>query len=195
MHPDPWFTVVVIGDDELLGRVEPALRQDPALLVTATVDAHRAVEVTVDRAPDVVIVADPPGGDGQVTAAAIGAELGVRLPATRILVIADPAAPSTPEDLIDGWVGGVVPAAAIDELAPTVRQMALGEAHLDPPLAAAVLARHHAASSDLTPTEAEVVGRIAGGATVDDIARQYAVSARMVRLHAGGALTRLHPAV
>jgi two-component system, NarL family, response regulator DesR len=191
----PSFTVVIVGDDALRHRVEPLLEGRDSLLVIGSVDADQGVTTALGRAPDVVVIADQPGG-GE-TAASLGGQIGAALPATRLLVVTQGRPATDPASLIDAWVGGVVDLDAGMPLAEAVERLALGEGILDAGLAAAVLERHRAGTGTgvepLTATEDEVLTRLAAGAEVDVLAAEYAVSARLVRQHAGGALARLHP--
>jgi DNA-binding NarL/FixJ family response regulator len=150
----------------------------------------------VGRAPDVVVLGDVGRAD-DVDAGALAASLGRALPASRLLVAVHDDAVGDPHALIDGWVGGVVhlDAEGAMSLVEAIECLALGEGLLDATLARAVLERHRQTSgvAPLTPTEEEVLARLADGASAETLAGEYAVSPRLVRLHAGGALARLHP--
>ena len=192
---EPSFTVVLVGDLEACESLAAPIRESESLLLTGVVEASDATAI-VGRAPDVVVLVDVGRGDG-VDAGALAASLGRALPASRILVAAHDDAIGDPQALIDGWVGGVVhlDTDGHTSLVEAIECVALGEGLLDAALARAVLERHrgHTTVAPLTPTEEEVLGRLADGASAETLASEYAVSPRLVRLHAGGALSRLHP--
>ncbi len=189
----PSIGVVIVGESTVRTRIEEEIARRDDQLVIGSVDADQGVATAVGRAPDVVIITSPPGGDPDIVE--LGRAIGAALPATRILVATDGGSAANPEGLIDAWVCGVVDLADGVSVADAVEQVFLGEAILDPPLAGAVLARHGQGGSAnrLTATEEEVLNRVAAGDTVDALAADYAVTARLVRLHLGGALARLHP--
>lgn len=189
----PSFTVVVVGDDEFRQRAEPLLQERDTLLVIGSVDADTAVATTVGRSPDVVVIAEPPSPG--TTAAELAVQIGAALPASRVLVVTHGGPSPDPSGLIDAWVGGVLDLDAGPPLADAVEWIALGEGIVDAGLATATLDRHRAGASSvpLTATEEEVLTRLAEGAETDALATEYAVTPRLVRLHAGGALSRLHP--
>ena len=190
---EPSFTVVLIGDPDACERLAGPIRDRASLLLTGIVDHHEAAATVVGRAPDVVVLIGP-GGQGCETTL-LATELGRALPASRLLVVVEDGQTVDAAALIDGWVGGVVSIDGPIALVDAIEAVASGEALIDAGLAAAVLARHQAGGSSvpLTATEQEVLRRLAEGATVDTLAAEYAVSPRLVRQHAGGALARLHP--
>jgi DNA-binding NarL/FixJ family response regulator len=190
----PRFTVVLVGDAEFLAEAEPAIQASDDLLVIGAVDYDQAGSTAVGRAPDVVVISET-GRPGDSAATDVARRVGAALPASRILVVAHGPAHTDPDRLIDSWVGGVIDLDGPDDLASAIERLALGEGFVSAPLAAAILSRHRAGSTPapLSVTEEEVLGRLADGAAVADLADEYAVSPRLVRLHAGGSLARLHP--
>lgn len=190
---EPCFTVVLVGDEEFIAWAEPQIQGSTSLLGIGSVGADQAVATAVGRAPDVVVIADPPGPDG-TSAAELSRQIGATLAACRELLVARDGATTDADSLIDAWVGGVIRFGSAD-LAEAIEQLGFGEALLDQPLAAAVLERHRAGRSpvELSPTEHEVITRLAAGDTPVVLAEEYAVTPRMVRLHASGPLARLHP--
>jgi DNA-binding NarL/FixJ family response regulator len=191
---EPSFTVVIVGDADFIAAVEPQVQASTALLGIGSVGADQAVATSIGRAPDVVVIADPPGPEGP-SAAELAGEIGEALAASRILIVRRDGSAASPDEMIDHWVGGVVDHDSGVDLATAVELLACGEAMLDAPLAASVLQRHSDGRSPvaLSPTEEEVITRMAGGASAETLADEYAVTPRLVRLHAGGALARLHP--
>jgi DNA-binding NarL/FixJ family response regulator len=190
---EPSFTVVLVGDPDVCERLAGPIRDRASLLLTGIVTRDEAAATVVGRAPDVVVLvaAGSPGSD----TAGLAADLGRALPASRLVVVVDDGQVVDPSALIDAWVGGIVAIDGPVALVDAIEGVACGEGLLDAGLAAAVLQRHHdgASSVALTATEEEVLRRLADGATVEALAAEYAVSPRLVRQHAGGALARLHP--
>lgn len=189
----PCFTVVLVGDDAFIGRNEPEVQALDELLVIGAVGWDQAVATAVGRSPDIVAVQVGPGEEPVVADAVVRIATG--LPATRILAVTTGQPVADAEALIAAGVASVVDIDGPDVLAETIGRLATGEAFLDPAFATAVLACHQAGGSTvpLTPTEKEVVKRLAAGDSVDALSVEYSVSQRLVRLHAGGAIARLHP--
>jgi DNA-binding NarL/FixJ family response regulator len=192
-NPEPSFTVVLVGDAEVCESLAGPIRQRHSLLLTGLVGYGEAATTVVGLAPDVVVIVGR-GGEG-VDTVELGAEFGRALPASRLLVAVQGDDRPDPAALIDAWVGGVIDLDGSIALADAIEWLACGEALVDPGLAAAVLERHGAGGSPiaLTATEHEVLRRLAEGTTVETLAAEYAVSPRLVRQHAAGALARLHP--
>ncbi|QGG96362.1 helix-turn-helix domain-containing protein [Actinomarinicola tropica] len=177
----------------------------PTVLVVAPADASPALVEAVEGEGIQVRSATPDELDGALTEAAVDvvvvvsgpeglaavARVARTTPATRYLAVADDLDPAA---ALDAGIGGVVAASAPpDVVRSAVRGLALGEGFLDAPLAREVLERHRREGIALTATEEEVLGRLARGDAAATIADDYAVTARLVRLHAGGALSRLLP--
>ena len=182
----PSLNVVVVAEPGTGSHLRELLDAAPGVTVIDVVGADALADTVAHGAPDVVVLADgQPGLDA-------AASIAPRATATRFVAVADGA--TTPEALVAGAVGAVVAGAAVDdELVAAVRGLALGEAVVDAALAAHVLARYRAADAprDLSPTEEEVLTRLAAGDSVATLADDYAVTPRLVRLHVGGALSRL----
>lgn len=192
-HVEPSFTVVLVGDADICESLAGPIRESESLLLTGVVRPEEAASTVVGRAPDVVVLVEAGSADS-AGLVELGASLGRALPATRFLLVAE-GSPADPGAYRDAWIGGVVAREGDVPLVDAIEWLAHGEGVLDPGLAAAVLARHEAGGSSvpLTPTEHEVLRRLAAGDSADVLAAEYAVSPRLVRLHAGGALARLHP--
>jgi DNA-binding NarL/FixJ family response regulator len=192
-HVDPSFTVVLVGDPDVCESLAAPMRESETLLITGIVGPDDTTAI-IGRAPDVVVlVHEDEASSGNLTSLAV--TLGRALPASRLLVAAKGARIADPSALIDGWVGGIVDVEGEVSLVESIERLATGEGLLDAGLAAAVLRRHAEGGSSvpLTPTEEEVLRRLAAGDSAETLAAEYAVSPRLVRLHAGGALARLHP--
>lgn len=185
MEPSP-PTVLVVGPPARTSAILIALTDAATALGDTTADELAG---TLARgAPDVLVVV---GGDAEL--AAVGAVL-PDAPATRALAVLDEAI--EPGHLVAAGIGAVVSAGAdAAMLAEAVSGLFHGEGFLDAALARHVLDAHRAAGPDaLSATEDEVLSRLAEGTDVATLADDYAVTPRLVRLHAGGALARLLPA-
>lgn len=191
--PGPTITVIVVGDGPIRESVEAAINQRESLIVVGSVDAAQTGETVVGLVPDVVIITEPTGDSA--SPAALAREIGGALPASRILTVYKGTGSVDPDPLIDGWIAGRVDLDSDVSVADAVEWVFRGEAVLDADLAAVVLDRHRQGASPfpMTPTEEEVLNRLAQGDPVEALAHDYAVTPRLVRQHAGGALARLHP--
>ncbi|MFI6477725.1 DNA-binding response regulator [Nonomuraea sp. NPDC050663] len=157
-------------------------------------DIHVIAEVTrgdeiVPRAletePDVAIVdIDLPVVDG-ITAAA---ELRVRRPQTRILVLTAMGQPGqVRRALSHGIEAFLVKDAPGDRLADAIRRTAAGLRVLDPELVAAAM---EYGESPLTQRETTVLREAARGASAEEIAQRLHLSTGTVRNYLTGAITK-----
>lgn len=183
----PSLNVVVAAVEPGAGaHLRELLDAAPGVSVLDVVGADTLADTVARGAPDVVVLAaGQPGLDA-------AASIAPRAAATRFVAVVDGVA--APEALVAASVGAVVAAEAVDaELVAAVRGLSLGEAFVDTALAGHVLARYRSADAPraLSPTEEEVLTRLAAGDDVATLADDYAVTARLVRLHVGGALSRL----
>lgn len=186
---DPLVTVVVGGADPA-GRdaVVAALGEHSRLAVVGNADANDVVAVAGDSVPDVVVLLDEPG------ATDAAATIGWMHPATRFLLVVDGPCTVTPAQVLDAGFGGVVDIGSSRDVAEAVDGLAHGEGFADADIASEVLDRRRRGESQrLSPTEEAVLERIAAGESVDAIGEDFVVAARLVRLHAGGAMARLGP--
>ncbi|MBK5223806.1 MAG: response regulator transcription factor [Acidimicrobiia bacterium] len=185
MQPRHRTTVLVVGSTDACARVAQAIdaADDLELFgVVATADADATV---ASGAPDIVVVSADPDGLG------VARRVAVASAATRTVAI--DVAGLDPDTIVDSGIGALACDAAPAVLA-VVRGLARGEGFIDASVARCLLDRHEAPGvHPLTPTEDEVLHRLAAGDTTDEIAADYAVSPRLVRLHAGGPLARLLP--
>jgi DNA-binding NarL/FixJ family response regulator len=183
------LTVLVVAPAHSAEHICGVLASDTDITLLGSVDAAGVDDALASGPADIVVIA---AGPTELDAAR---SLARSAAATRFVAVVD--GPVDPAALVDAGVGAVVDAGAVDELlVDAVRGIAHGEGFLDAPLAAFVLERHGAADGPgpLSPTEHEVLTRLAAGDSVAALADDYAVTPRLVRLHAGGALSRLLPA-
>jgi DNA-binding NarL/FixJ family response regulator len=198
---------VVVGDgagDVPAGRRDTVADALRAVGVTvATAHGHAAaVAAASDLVPDVLVLVD---GGSAVDRAALGracSELTVHTPATRLVVLAAVDDELAYETLLHGAFSVLAPApSAASVLADAVRGTARGESTLSPGCARRLVedADRAAAASDpfaptmrLTETEREVLSRLAAGEPVAAIAARHDVTARLVNLHTGYAVAKVH---
>lgn len=179
-------TALIVGSTDATSALRDRIAGE-TVDVVGTADADGLDEALAPGAVDVLVVVP---GASELAAAATALR---RSPGTRALAVTD--GPTDPAALVDAGIGGVIASSAADtDLAAAVVGLARGEGTLDAALARHVLEAHADPERDpLSPTEEEVLGRLAAGESVEAIAEDYAVTPRLVRLHAGGPLARLLP--
>ncbi|HSL57988.1 MAG TPA: hypothetical protein VK866_09120 [Acidimicrobiales bacterium] len=174
-------SVVVAGDDHHRRTVRAALAGHPDLRVVAEAgDAGGAVMAAAQTVPDVVVLHVDLGPDLARAAHRIEHDL----PGTAVVIVG----PCPPELALDTGAVAVI-ADDAPELADAVWGASRGEARLDAALAALLLT-DGPTGAELSPTEAEVLRRLAGHDAVERIAADYDVPARLVRVHARAAVDR-----
>jgi two-component system response regulator DesR len=155
--------------------------------VVASVAAGDAVLAgALSARPDVAVVdIDLPGMDG-LSAAALLRE---RLPSCRVLVLTALAVPGNLRRAlavqVAGFLGKDAPA---QDLIAAVRRVAAGERVIDPRVAVAAL---EVPVNSLSPREAEILQRYAGGSDPGDIAAELHLSYGTVRNYLASAVTKL----
>jgi DNA-binding NarL/FixJ family response regulator len=182
-------------------RVQALASQDDLVVVGEAPDAEQALRMILDLLPEMAVIwLDLPGLDG----VDLVSRLSDDLPAVRILVIGDDD--DRAYGALRAGAAGCVATGFDSETAPgLVRRVVRGETLLPPGCAERLLAELEALSADptrlvarplrLTPTEREVLGRLASGTSSDEIAELHQVPRRLVNLHAGFALAKLQRAV
>lgn len=178
----PPLTVLVAGAPDAVGAIVAAL-ESPRLRVETVTPEQLGTSLRAG-ASDVVVLTDEPA------AVAAVADAARTTPATRYLAVTSGMDPAV---ALDAGIGGVVAGSDPAALQGAVVGIALGEGFMDARLAQEVLDRHRQRGLELTATEEEVVSRLSSGDDAETIADEYAVTPRLVRLHAGGALSRLLP--
>jgi len=210
--PEPVTVVVADGDRDRRALLVRWLRSDGRYAVVAEADdAGAAVDAVTDRVPDVAFLAvDLPAGVASDPAAgAVPAEVadGIaaiavahrRRPAARLVAVAVDDDDRAYEALAAGAMGLYLwndpVAAAVDVAAGVAR----GEAPLTPGWAGRIIDEVRWLSREpglvptpeLTPTELEVLRRVAAGASPAAIAELHGVTVHLVGLHAGVAVTKV----
>ncbi len=163
--------------------------------------ADGLVDTLVDRVPDVVVL----GSDLGEHLIPIVAALVDRAPAIRLLAVVRVGDEPLIDRAVVAGVASVVPAGADGAaLAEAVERTARGEAPLTAAAAAAVLRGYRTLHQEpdrllvdapaLTPTELEVLRRLATGATPDQVAELHQVTPRMVLVSSASAVAKLQRA-
>lgn len=183
-------TTVVIGADKVLGaswRAELEAATDVDVLGERDVAAGLAEQV-IDLLPDVVLASmDLPALD--VTG--LCTELTVTVPVSRVVVVSGQH--DAPYAAVAAGAAGAVTAdALVGHVANAVRRTARGEGLVTQQWADMLLQSD--VSPRLTATEREVLQRVANGATIEAVAGLHGVPPRLVHLHAGYALAKVHRA-
>jgi NarL family two-component system response regulator LiaR len=169
------------------------------LVVADEAGRERALLTASDLIPDVVLLDEEDGREGTGPACL---ESMLRTPATRLvaLVVADDELAY--ETLLQGAFSTVLTTAPTDEVVAAVRAAARGESTVVVGSAERLLSdarRVTRAGADpylpslrLTDTEQEVLARRAEGRTPAEIAAMHDVTARLVNLHMGYAVAKVH---
>ncbi len=190
-------TVVLVDDHDLVRAGVRAELGDGVYVVGEAGDVAEAVDVIVDRTPEVVLLdVHLPSGTGADVITAITAR-GIE---TKFLAL---SVSDAPDDVISviraGARGYVTKAIKGQELVNAVVRVAEGDAVFSPRLAGFVL---DAFSSDiaepadpeldqLSPREQEVMRLLARGYAYKEIARRLTISIKTVETHASNVLRKL----
>jgi DNA-binding NarL/FixJ family response regulator len=195
--------VLLVDDHELVRSGVRAELGDAVEIVGEADDVDAAIELILERRPDVVLLdVHMPGGGGLAVLQGVRSECGDV--AFLALSVSDAA-----EDVIGviraGARGYVTKAISGPELLDAVRRVHSGDAVFSPRLAGFVLeafsdpteAAHEAVPSVdpeldlLTPREMEVLRLIARGYTYKEIAAQLDISTKTVESHVSAVLRKL----
>jgi DNA-binding NarL/FixJ family response regulator len=187
-------------DPQRTERVQAVASQDDLVVVGEAPDGERAAGMVEELVPEVVVVdLDLPG----LPVVELVRELNHRLPAVRVAVRGDDD-DAAYECVRVGAAAAVSAEVAPQELPEIIRRVVRGESLLSPGCAqrlsdelealVADPSRLVARTPQLTPTEREVLRRLASGATPHEIAVRHEVTPRMVNLHAGLAVAKLQRA-
>jgi DNA-binding NarL/FixJ family response regulator len=204
MSPDETTTneiTVLVADDQQLVRAgfrliidsEPDMR-----VVGEAVDGLEALDLTRKRAPDVVMLdIRMPGMDGLTAARRIIAETTSRV----LLLTTFDADEYVFEGLRAGVSGFLLKDTPPDQLCWAVRNIAGGNALIDPAVTSRLIRRFAAAARDtgqtpaalaeLTVRELDVLRQIARGRSNAEIAAELVVEESTVKSHVGRILTKL----
>jgi DNA-binding NarL/FixJ family response regulator len=197
--PDPAIPrstrIVIAGDEPVLVDGLQGLmnrRGDIRVLGSGrTIDeALRAVR---DLRPDVLLTDYRiPGGDGAALIRAVLADL----PETKVIVLIDTAAPGAAVRCVSAGCSGVVAkTAAVDDVARAIRRVHDGEVVIAPEMLPQVVAglRHDSqhVGADITRRELELLGHLARGLSLPDIASAMSISMNTARNHTQRVIEKL----
>jgi DNA-binding NarL/FixJ family response regulator len=191
----PGSITVLIADDHPVVRQGLAVLlevQDDITLVGQASDGPEAVRLTVQHAPDVLLLdLKLPLLDGM----AVLGELTARGSSTRVLILTSTADPSGPSlALRAGAAGFLYKDVDPDALVRAIRSVHDGHTVLAPGAAGLVSARPGGdvrGIAALTVREREVLGLLADGRSNREIARLLGVSEKTIKTHVSAVLAKL----
>jgi DNA-binding NarL/FixJ family response regulator len=194
-NASPGPITVLIADDHPVVRQGLAVLldvQDDIELVGAASDGQEAVRLTMQHAPDVLLLdLKLPGMDG----IGVLAELRARGAATRVLILTSAAGPTGPALALQaGAAGFLYKDVDPDALVRAIRSVHDGHTVLAPGAAGLVAARPGGDSRGfgaLTGREREVLALLADGRSNREIARVLTVSEKTVKTHVSAILAKL----
>jgi DNA-binding NarL/FixJ family response regulator len=197
--PDPAVPratrIVVAGDEPLL--VDGLLRLMNRRGEIRVLGSGRTISESLDAVrslrPD-VLLADYRMPDGE-TAALIRTVL-VDQPETKVIVLVDVAATDDAVRCVSaGCSGVVVKTATVDAVASAIRRVHDGEVVIAPELLALVVSglrrRDRRVGDDITRRELELLGHLAHGLSLADIARTMSISMNTARNHSQRVIEKL----
>lgn len=186
---------VVIADDHPVVRQGLAVLldvQDDIELVGEANDGHEAVRLTLEHAPDVLLLdLKLPGLDGL----GVLGELRARGVRTRVLVLTSAVGPTSPALALQaGAAGFLYKDVDPDALVRAIRSVHDGHTVLAPDAAGLVAARPATDArgiGSLTARERDVLALVAGGRSNREIARMLGISEKTVKAHVSAILAKL----
>lgn len=190
-------TVVLVDDHDLVRTGVRAELGDAVRVVGEAADVAEAVDIIVEKSPDVVLldVHLPSGTGADVIAGAIARGLESKFLA---LSVSD-----APDDVIEtiraGARGYVTKSIKGPELVSSILRVAEGDAVFSPRLAGFVIDAFSASVVEpadpeldqLSPREKEVMRLLARGYAYKEIARRLTISVKTVETHASAVLRKL----
>jgi DNA-binding NarL/FixJ family response regulator len=190
-------TIVLVDDHELVRAGVRAELGEQVRVVGEASDVFDAVDLIVDRQPDVVLLdVHLPSGSGAEVITGVAAR-GVQ---TSFLAL---SVSDSPEDVVAviraGARGYVTKAIKGEELVSSILRVADGDAVFSPRLAGFVIDAFSSALVDpvdadldlLSPREQEVMRLLARGYAYKEIARRLTISIKTVETHASAVLRKL----
>ena len=176
---------VLVVDDHVVVRdgLEQLVRATSDLeFVGGAANGHEAVELAVERKPDVVLMdLAMPNGDGIDATARIRA----RVPTAQVVALTSFSDRARILGALDaGAIGYLLKDASPAELVAGIRAAAQGESPLAPKAARTLLEVHVAKESELLRgREREILGLLAAGHANKLIARRLGISEKTVKSH------------
>ncbi|WP_106396536.1 response regulator transcription factor [Actinocorallia populi] len=181
---------VVLAEDMHIVRaaIVALLELEKDIEVVADVSSGDEILETVRTfRPDVAVIdIDLPGIDG-ITASR---KLHEELPATRTLLLTSLGRPGTVRKALAAKVGGfIMKDAPPGELVNAIREVAAGRRYIDSQLAMSAWEDN---GCPLTERELDVLGNVAKGASLEEIAAELFLSIGTVRNYLASAVTKLN---
>jgi len=191
------ITVFVVDDHDLFRAGVRSQLPDDIVVVGDASEVQAAVEMILERSPDIVLVdVHMPAGGGRAVISGVH-EVN---PAVRFLAV---SASDAPEDVVAtiraGARGYVTKTISAPELANAIRRVAGGDAVFSPQLAGFVLDAFSSIPvkdvdpelDQLTKREREVLQHIARGYTYREVGEQLYISPKTVENHVSSVLRKL----
>jgi DNA-binding NarL/FixJ family response regulator len=193
---------VLLADDHPLIRMGLRSVIDASPDVTVVAEAGNGTEALAQihaLVPDVAVLdLEMPGQDGIAVAVAIQQ---ARLPVKPVLLTAHHKPALVNRALDSGLLGYVLKDAAVTEILDCVRQVHAGHHYVSPQLSSLLVSRRNRATAlaaatpgleALTPTEREVLARVAQGQTSREIGELMFISPRTVEHHRANIAEKLN---
>ncbi|HEX2051407.1 MAG TPA: response regulator transcription factor [Actinomycetota bacterium] len=199
-HADSSIRVALVDDHDLLRRgMKTMLESEGSIeIVGEASDGAHAVALVEETAPDVVLIdVVMPNKDGIVATK----EIKDSFPHVGVVVLSGHDERQFVFDALKAGASGyLLKTAELDEVVATVRDVARGEAKLDPVLASQVLSEfqtyQRADVADvyqpLTPREREILKLMSEGLPNKTIASRLKISERTVTTHVANIYSKLH---
>jgi DNA-binding NarL/FixJ family response regulator len=187
--------LLLLEDHEMVATALAAcLRTEGFTVVGTTRDGDEAVRRVAAERVDIVLL-DLRLGDGLDATAFIPAIIG-RSPDTKVLVLSAWSDDWSIGRAVEaGCHGYLLKEQTIDDLVGAIEALARGEAAFAPTVMSRVLRLlrpGQSSSESLTPREAEVLQRLADGATTEQISAELFVSINTVRNHVHNIIRKLN---
>ena len=183
MAGEQLIRVLVVDDHAVVreGLEQLALATPDLELVGAAANGHDAVELAVERKPDVVLMdLSMPGSDGIEATA----RLRDRVPSAQVVALTSFSDRGRVLGALEaGAVGYLLKDATPDEIVAGIRAAARGESPLAPKVARTVLEEHADKDSELRSREREILGLLAAGHPNKVIARRLGITEKTVKSH------------
>lgn len=193
---------VLLADDHPLIRMGLRTVLDASTDVTVVAEAEngtKALEQIHALVPDVAVLdLEMPGQDGIEVALAIQH---ARLPVKAVLLTAHRTPGLVNRALDSGLLGYVLKDSAVTEILDCVRQVHAGYHYVSPQLSTLLVSRRNRATAlaaatpglaALTPTERDVLARVAQGQTSREIGERMFISHRTVEHHRANIAEKLN---
>lgn len=197
--PDPAIPrttrIVVAGDEPLLvdGLLGLMNRRERIRVIGSAQTISEALEAVRSLRPD-VLLADyrMPDGDAASLIQAVVAEY----PETKVIVLIDAAAPDAAVRCVSAGCSGVIAkTATADDVASAIRRVHDGEiviaAALLPQVVSGLRRTDHGVGSDITRRELELLGHLARGLALPDVAQAMSISMNTARNHTQRVIEKL----